>query len=125
MPAEGRRSRQLRNTGLKVGRFGSRTGTHLHGHWFVTNTSNHNLRLLKARLHQHGADFTNVFTQHPDWNVFGRYPIQPHALSEVVVDFTFFPPMGRGREPIVASVIFTDNYGDEHLLQSVRFRCEQ
>ena len=45
--------------------------------------------------------------------------------SEVVVDFTFFPPMGRGREPIVASVIFTDNYGDEHLLQSVRFRCEQ
>jgi hypothetical protein len=104
---------------------GSRAGTHLHGHWFVANSSNRNLRLLKARLHKHGADFTNVFTQHPDRNVFGRCPIQPHALSEVVVDFTFFPPMGRGREPIVVSVIFTDNYGDEHLLQSVRFRCEQ
>jgi hypothetical protein len=114
-----------RQSSWSATRFGSRAGTHLHGHWFVTNTSNRNLRLLKARVHKHGADFTNVFTQHPDRNVFGRYPIQAHALSEVVMDFTFFSPMGRGREPIVASVIFTDNYGDEHLLQSVRFRCEQ
>jgi hypothetical protein len=114
-----------RQSSWSATRFGSSAATHLHGHWFVTNTSNRNLRLLKARVHKHGVNFTNVFTQHPDRNVFGRYPIQPHALSEVVVDFTFFPPMGRGRDPIVASVIFTDNYGDEHLLQSVRFRCEQ
>ena len=114
-----------RHSSWSATRFGNRAGTHLHGHWFVTNTSNRNLRLLKARLHKHGADFTNVFTQHPDRNVFGRYPILPHSLSEVLVDFTFFPPMGRGREPIVASLIFTDNYGGEHLLQSVRFRCEQ
>jgi len=88
----------------------------------VTNASNCNVRLLKARLHKHGTDFTNVFTQHPDRNVFGRYPIQPHALWEVVMDFTFFPPMDGSREPIVARVIFT-NYGDEHPLRSVRFRC--
>jgi hypothetical protein len=61
-----------RQSSWSATRFGSRAGTHLHGHWFVTNTSNRNLRLLKARVHKHGADFTNVFTQHPDRNVFGR-----------------------------------------------------
>jgi hypothetical protein len=124
-PMSLRFEQDARQSSWSATRFGSRAGTHLHGHWCVTNTSNRNVRLLKVRLHKQGTDFTNVFTQHPDRNVFGRYPIQPYALSEVVVDFTFFPPMGRGREPIIASVIFTDNYGDEHLLQSVRFRCEQ
>jgi hypothetical protein len=68
------------------------------------------------------VESANVFTRHPDQNVFGRYPIEPHAVSEVVADFTFYPPICHDREPLITNVIFTDNYGDEHPLRSVRFR---
>jgi hypothetical protein len=43
-------------------------------------------------------------------------------VSEVVADFTFFPPIGRDREPLITNVIFTDNHADEQPLRSVRFR---
>jgi hypothetical protein len=102
---------------------GDRQGTHVHGRWDVTNTSDSNVIILKARLSGRGTPISQVYTQHPEQNDFGsRYPIMAHTISEVTADFSFFPAICSGREPLVADVLFTDNYGEEHVVPSVRFQ---
>jgi hypothetical protein len=102
---------------------GSQEGTHLHGIWHVTNISDRNVVILKARLEGHQTDFAHVSTQAPDENVFGsKNPILANTMSEVSADFTFFPGIGNRREPLTLDVIFTDNFGDEHRVRAVRFR---
>jgi len=49
-------------------------------------------------------------------------PIPAHQMATVSVSFMYFPPIGVGREPIVADVIFTDNYEDEHRVKSAKFK---
>jgi hypothetical protein len=39
-------------------------------------------------------------------------------MSEVSADFTFFPPIGQGDEPIIADVIFSDNFANEHRVRT-------
>jgi hypothetical protein len=95
----------------------------LHGKWHVTNISNHNFMILKARIQGYEPEFSHVWTRAPDRNVFGlRDPILAKRLSEVSADFAFFPSIGTARDPIIADVIFADNYGDDHRVPSVRFR---
>ena len=43
-------------------------------------------------------------------------------MSEVFADFINFPGVRTGNDPFVSDVIFTDNYGDEHLVPAVRFK---
>jgi hypothetical protein len=74
-----------------------RQGTHVHGMWHVTNVSDYNVVLLKARIEGHEAEFSHVMTQAPDQDVFGsEYPIPARCMSEVSADFTFFPSIGSG-----------------------------
>jgi hypothetical protein len=76
--------------------------------------------ILKARLGEHATRFVNVSTHHPedDREIFGKFPVPSYQMSEVSADFTFFPPIGQGHEPIVSDVIFTDNFGDEHRVRT-------
>jgi hypothetical protein len=104
-----------------VARLGDKPGTHVHGHFYVTNTSDGDVMILKARLHKYPTDLLHVFTRHPEQNVYGRFPVLSHQMSEVTADFSFFPPIGRDRKALVADVIFTDNFGHEHRLLSLRF----
>jgi hypothetical protein len=111
-------------------RLGDQRGTSVFGQWHVTNISDRNILLLKARLPNYEARFSNVFIEAPvDKNgvrhpSFALYPIPAHQMSEVVADFTFVPSIRDGREPLVSDVIFTDNFEEEHLVRSVRFRAE-
>jgi len=86
------------------------------------NTSDYNCMVLKGRIEGFETDYSHVFTQAPDENVFGKYPILAGRMADLSADFVFFPGIGSGRDPIVADVIFTDNYGDEYRVRSVRFR---
>ena len=102
---------------------GDRHGTQVHGHWHVTNISNRNVVLLRARLDGHGAQFSHVLAVRSDSNrrEFGsNNPIPAETMSEVAADFTFFPAICHGREPFVCDVTFTDNYEEEHRVRSVR-----
>jgi hypothetical protein len=102
-------------------------GTYVHGHWHVTNVTDRDFVLLTARLSGYDAQFPRVMTQSPSADQFGvrtfasKNPILAGQLSEVAADFHFFPAILHGRDPFVADVIFTDNYGDEHRIRSVRF----
>jgi hypothetical protein len=103
-----------------VARANDQPGTHVQGRWHVTNSSERNVMILKARLGKYATRFARVSTHHPEdeREFFGEYPVLSHRMSEVSVDFTFFPPIGRAPEPIISDVIFTDNFGNEHRVRS-------
>jgi hypothetical protein len=108
------------NCRWSVARLNEQPGTHVHGRWHVTNSSEGDVMILKARLGKYATRFAQVSTRHPDdeRDIFGNYPVLSHRMSEVSVDLSFFPPIGREHEPIVSDVIFTDNFGDEHRVRS-------
>jgi hypothetical protein len=95
-------------------------GTHLSGRWYVTNKSERNVVILKARLDQYPTGHAYLATRHPAKRDYFRtnYPILSCLMSEVEIYLTFFPPIGRGHEPIVGDVVFTDNFGNEHRVPS-------
>jgi len=43
-------------------------------------------------------------------------------MALVTVNLMYFPSIGIGREPILADVIFTDNYEDEYRVRSAKFK---
>jgi hypothetical protein len=96
------------------------SGTHVQGRWHVTNSSETDVMILKARLGKYATRFAPVATRHHEDErpIFGDYPIQSHRMSEVSADFTFFPPIGRAPKPIIIDVIFTDNFGNEHRVRT-------
>jgi hypothetical protein len=78
---------------------------------------------LKPRLRRFETGLHHLFTRHPNRPEFGsKIPIGAHRMSEVFADFINFPGVRTGNDPFVSDVIFTDNYGDEHLVPAVRFK---
>jgi hypothetical protein len=109
-------------SGWSVAISGDQQGTHVHGRWHVTNLSDQNVTILKARIEGHEAAFSRVFTRAPDHSVFGsKNPILANRTSDIIADFTFFPGIGADRNPLITDVIFADDYAEEHRVQSVRF----
>jgi hypothetical protein len=97
------------------------TGTFVSGHWNVTNSSESDVMILKARLSKYETQLVQVLTRHPNdkRRVFGSdYPIHSHQISEVSVAFTFFPAIGRAPKPIISDVIFTDNFENEYRVRT-------
>ena len=104
----------------QIARLNNQPGSTIHGRWHVTNNSERNVTILKARLGKRVPRFSQVSTRHPDRKDYFRndYPVLSHRMSEVEVTLQFYPPIGRGHEPIVDDVIFTDNYENEHRVRS-------
>jgi hypothetical protein len=101
----------------------AQVGTQVSGHWHVSNVSDRDFVILKARLHGFEAKFAHVVTRGPKNNTFGsKHPVRAHTMSEVAATLMFFPAICDGHEPLIADVIFVDNYGDEHIVPSVRFK---
>lgn len=98
--------------------------TQICGHWHVTNVTERNVVILKARVVGHDAYQAHVTTgpskPHGMWS--SKNPIPKRSKSEVSADFFFRPPICAGDAPFLADVVFTDNYGDEHTVTGVTFR---
>lgn len=104
-------------------KIGAEPGTHLTGHWNVTNTSGGPFVLLKARVAGHDAVSSNVATRHRRGDLFSvTYPILPGRMTQVGANFMFSPPIHVDGQAFAADVIFTDNYENEHRAKSVKFR---
>jgi hypothetical protein len=67
------------------GRLNDHSGTTVHGRWHVTNNSEDNVMILKARLGYHAARFVQVLTRDSkaEREIFGKYPIPSQQTSEV------------------------------------------
>ena len=93
------------------------SGTFISGYWNVTNSSERDVVILKARLSKYPSQLVQVLTRHPSDernNFESKYPIYSDQMSEVSADFTFFPAIGRAPKPITSDVIFTDNFGNKY-----------
>jgi hypothetical protein len=72
-------------------------GTFLRSGWHVTNVSDRNIVVLKARLVGHDADYSHTTTRHPKNSEYGsRNPILARSMSSVIVDMQFYPPICSG-----------------------------
>jgi hypothetical protein len=99
------------------------TGTHVHGVWDVTNVSNSNFVLLKVRLGDHGPFMPGVVgVQCANGAYQVKDALPAHRISTAMIELAFKPAIHSASEDLISDVIFTDNYGDEHRLPSVRFR---
>ncbi len=89
--------------------------------WHITNITGDPVYLLKARIVN---PFTegHVFTRHCKQNVYGHYPILPRATTEARSDFWIIPPVRNIGEDLKATVVLTDQYGNDHKVKNVFFR---
>jgi hypothetical protein len=107
---------------------GDQAGTQVNGQWHVTNVSDRDVVILGARLANHSAQTTFVATKSPVGDRVGvhifdfRNFIPANRMSEVVMTLFFFPPICDGYVPLIADVIFTDNYEGQHVVKQARFR---
>lgn len=103
--------------------WGKEMATQVRGHWHVTNiVKDWNFVLLHARLanHEHKQEVVSTFgfRDRP-------YPrlsaITGGMMGQVSADLFFFPAIVSGDDPLIADVIFIDNYGQEYRVPS-RFK---
>jgi hypothetical protein len=96
---------------------GNELGTQVAGHWHVTNTTDRDVVLLRVRLDGYRSTFSHMATEGIRESS-STHPIPAHRMRGVSASLTFFPPIVSGTEPLVADVIFIDNYEDEHRTRS-------
>jgi hypothetical protein len=103
---------------------GERVGSHAIAHFHVTNVSNFDVVLLKARLVGISHEYSSVSTAAGRQNVYdSRHAVRAHSMAEVMVNFTIFPQAKIRNGALTRDVILTDNYGEEHRVRAVRFRA--
>jgi hypothetical protein len=98
------------------GKQNDQSATIVYGRWHVTNASESDVTIQKARMSKYETSLVQILTGDPNArNVFGgNFPILYHNKSEVSVIFTFFPPIAQTPKPINSDVIFTDNFSNEY-----------
>jgi hypothetical protein len=98
-------------------------GTQVRGAWSVTNVSDQNYVILDARFASHRASYVNIAVEDPMAGMYSpHYPIRAKHRVHLVANFFFFPAICRDGEILTDDVIFTDNYGEEHVVKAVQFR---
>ena len=77
---------------------------------------------VRRREEIHVTDFGDVATEGLDDRLYGsQFPIHAHRMARVTANLMYFPAIQDGRDPLIADVIFTDNFENEHRVRS-RFR---
>jgi len=103
---------------------GERVGSHAVAHFHVTNVSDYDVVLLKARLVGISHEYSGVSTAAGPQNMYdSRHPVRARSMGEVMVNFTIFPQAKVKKGTLIRDVIFTDNYGNEHRVRAVRFKA--
>lgn len=103
------------------GKVGDRPAMQVVGGWHVTNITGNPVRLLAARISRPRTE-GYLLARHPEENVYGSYPILPGQTTEVSSDFWVIPPVRKVGEDFKATVILTDQYGNEHKIKNVAFK---
>jgi hypothetical protein len=102
---------------------GDRVGCQAVAHFHVTNVSEYDVVLLKARLAGLEHEYSNASTAAGRQQIYdSRHPVRARSMSDVMAIFTIFPTPKIKNGALVRDVIFTDNYSKEHRVGAVRFK---
>jgi hypothetical protein len=64
-----------------------------------------------------------VMVKEVNGNMHGMFSIPPGETTDLVAHFSITPAVRRANEDLRADVVFTDNFGDEHLVGDILFHC--
>src|SRR5262249_15748352 len=99
-----------------------RVVTQIHGRWHVTNVADRDFGILKSRLVGYKASVSHVLTSPVEGNYgSSQNPIPSKHMVQLTVNFMLSEPILDVGADVVADVIFTDNYGEEHVVRGARF----
>jgi hypothetical protein len=90
------------------------------GVWHVTNVSESPVSVLKFRV-QGLVTENHLLVVDPALGRRPGYVVAPGKISQVGMQCMLRKAM-KGKQPVVADVIFTDNFGDEHKVRRVQFK---
>jgi hypothetical protein len=98
---------------------GDEPGTEVAGRWHVTNMSDRDVVLLRVRLDGYPSDLNHFVATEGSGGLYSpMHSVPAHQMAKVAANLMFFPPITSGREMLVADVIFTDNFENEHRVPS-------
>jgi hypothetical protein len=108
-----------------MGGVGNNPAMQIVGDFLVTNISATPVRIpqmeLRYGLWGRKSVRGGIIVEGPN-QMFGMYDIQPNATRDSRADFWIVPPVLTVNQPFVAhSVIFYDQFGNQHSLKNVRF----
>ncbi len=104
-----------------LGRRGETSVMQVVGHWYVTNITKGEVRVVGARLVRPPTD-GRVATRDAEGTLFGEYAIPPGRTTEASADFWIEPPVCQETEDFKATVVLIDQFGNERKLKDVLFR---
>lgn len=104
-----------------MGTSGGQPAMRVVGNWNVRNTTDGPVDILAARLVNPKTD-GSVLTRRHDGVIFGRYTLPPGATTEISADFWVVPPVRKKGQQFSATVVLTDQFGNDHKVRNVKFR---
>jgi hypothetical protein len=94
----------------------NRTATALSGTWYITNITDHPVSLLAARIKSpRKAAGTEASIK--------ESILQPNASPQrIPIRFTVYPPVHKEGKPFKATIVFIDQYHNEHSQKNILFK---
>lgn len=106
-----------------MGAVRNKPATQVNVHFHVTNITNRPVRLLRVdlvspkRRHEHSRG--HVAVRHPESNIYGSYPVRPHATVPISVSFFIAPPLKEKGEDLAVAFDVVDQFGNKHRTETV------
>lgn len=106
-----------------MGSVGDKPAMQIVGDLNVTNISTHGVFLMGARLRKPKA-IGHVAVRAANSNLYSsNHVIPPRSLTDLRFDFFVQPPTRKSGQMLKADVAVVDQFGNEHWLKKVEFRC--
>ncbi len=111
---------QINGCWWHMGSSNSKLAMQVVGDWEVTNIIKGEVHIVGACLCRPRTD-GRVLIQHPNENIFGKYPILPGATVQITANFWIQPPICKASRDFKATVILFDQFRNEYKIKDVVF----
>ncbi|MCI0691128.1 hypothetical protein L0337_03870 [candidate division KSB1 bacterium] len=115
---------ELRGCWWHMGSSNGQPAMQVVGHFNVTNITDNQVFVLAARISKPRTD-GSVSVQHPKHNLFGTFPILPKNLNKISADFWIRNPVRKDGQDFNATLVFVDQFGNEHKVKNVIFKSDK
>ena len=113
---------QLHQTWWALGSIADKPAMQTVSHWTATNIIDVPVHIARAYLVRPKTEALMVVVRQQRGNMYGHYAIEPHSTTEVAADFWIVPPVKKEGQDFTGTVVFIDQFGNEHKVKRVVFR---
>jgi len=91
------------------------------GNWHITNIIDSNVIITKVCIKE-TKTVTSIMIQHPSRNNYGDFPILANSTARGLAMFWIVPPIKNTGKDFKATVVFTDQFGNDHQVKNIIFK---